>query len=59
MELLKRRIVEDGTLREGNIIKVDSFLNHQIDIDLLNEIGKEFKSRFAREKVDKILTIEA
>lgn len=59
MELLKKRIVEDGTLREGNIIKVDSFLNHQIDIDLLNEIGKEFKARFEREKVDKILTIEA
>lgn len=59
MELLKQRIVKDGTLREGNVIKVDSFLNHQIDIDLLNEIGKEFKARFAPEKIDKILTIEA
>lgn len=59
MELLKQRMIKDGTLKDGNIIKVDSFLNHQIDIELLNEIGKEFKSRFAAEKIDKILTIEA
>lgn len=59
MELLKERMIKDGDIREGNIIKVDSFLNHQIDINLLNEIGKEFKSRFEKEKVDKILTIEA
>ncbi len=59
MELLKQRIIKDGDIREGNIIKVDSFLNHQIDIDLLNEIGKEFKIRFVDEKIDKILTIEA
>lgn len=59
MELLKSRIVKDGTLKEGNVIKVDSFLNHQIDIELLNEIGKEFKSRFQSERIDKILTIEA
>ncbi|MEY8415987.1 xanthine phosphoribosyltransferase [Tissierella praeacuta] len=59
MELLKQRIVKDGTLKEGNVIKVDSFLNHQIDIELLNEIGKEFKARFVSDKVDKILTIEA
>lgn len=52
-------MIKDGTLKDGNIIKVDSFLNHQIDIELLNEIGKEFKSRFAAEKIDKILTIEA
>ena len=59
MELLKQKIIKDGTLKDGNVIKVDSFLNHQIDIDLLNEIGKEFKARFASEKIDKILTIEA
>ena len=39
MELLKRRILKDGTLEEGNILKVDSFLNHQVDVELLNEIG--------------------
>ena len=59
MELLKRRILEDGLVKEGNILKVDSFLNHQIDVELLNEIGKEFKRRFANEQVTKILTIEA
>ncbi len=59
MELLKQRMIKDGDIRAGNIIKVDSFLNHQIDIDLLNEIGKELKSRFAGIKIDKILTIEA
>jgi xanthine phosphoribosyltransferase len=58
MELLKHRILKDGTLENGNILKVDSFLNHQIDVSLLNEIGKEFKSRFSTEKIDKILTIE-
>ena len=59
MELLKKRIMEDGDIKEGNIIKVDNFLNHQIDVSLLNEIGKEFKERFAKEKIDKILTVEA
>jgi xanthine phosphoribosyltransferase len=59
MELLKQRINEGGDIKEGNIVKVDSFLNHQIDVELLNEIGKEFKSRFSLEKIDKILTIEA
>ena len=59
MELLKQRILKDGTVRPGNIIKVDSFLNHQIDVSLLNEIGKEFKRLFENEKVTKILTIEA
>ena len=59
MELLKQRIIKDGTVRPGNILKVDSFLNHQIDVSLLNEIGKEFKRLFANEKVTKILTIEA
>ena len=59
MELLKQRIINDGTVRGEDVIKVDSFLNHQIDIELLNEIGKEFKERFQTEKIDKILTIEA
>lgn len=59
MELLKQRIIRDGTIKNGNILKVDSFLNHQIDVELLNEIGKEFKNRFALQKIDKILTIEA
>ncbi len=59
MELLKDKMISDGDVREGNVIKVDSFLNHQIDIDLLNSIGREFKDRFEGEKVDKILTIEA
>lgn len=59
MELLKQRMIKDGAIKNGGIIKVDSFLNHQIDIELLNEIGKEFKERFKNEKVDKILTIEA
>ena len=58
MELLKNRIVKDGYILPGNIIKVDNFLNHQIDVDLMNEIGKEFKERFANVKVDKILTAE-
>ncbi len=59
MELLKRMIREKGIVREGNILKVDSFLNHQMDIELFNEIGKEFKKRFAGENITKILTIEA
>ncbi len=58
MELLKRRILQDATMEEGNILKVDCFLNHQIDVELLNEIGKEFKRRFKEERIDKILTIE-
>ena len=45
MQLLKDRILTDGVVKEGNILKVDSFLNHQMDIDLINEIGKEFKKR--------------
>lgn len=59
MELLKERIRKDGKVREGNVLKVDSFLNHQMDITLFAEIGKEFKRRFANETVTKILTIEA
>jgi xanthine phosphoribosyltransferase len=59
MKLLKEKIIKDGDLLNGQIIKVDSFLNHQIDVDILNEIGKEFYNRFKSQKVDKILTIEA
>ncbi len=59
MELLKERIRKDGIVREGNVLKVDSFLNHQMDINLFAEIGKEFKRRFADTEVTKILTVEA
>ena len=59
MELLKDRILKDGHVKPGNILKVDSFLNHQIDVSLFGEIGKEFRRLFAGEKVTKILTIEA
>ena len=59
MRLLKERILKDGCVKPGNVLKVDSFLNHMIDIDLLNEMGKEFKRLFAGCQINKILTIEA
>lgn len=59
MELLKERIRKDGKIRGESVLKVDKFLNHQIDVAFLNEIGKEFARRFAGETVTKILTIEA
>ena len=59
MQLLKDRIRKDGIIKQGNVLKVDSFLNHQMDIELFQEIGKEFKKRFAGEEINKILTIEA
>ncbi len=59
MKLLKDRILKDGVVKPGNILKVDSFLNHQMDIALFDQIGKEFKRRFAKEKINKIVTIEA
>lgn len=59
MQLLKDRIMQDGNIKPGNVLKVDSFLNHQMDITLLNEIGKEFKRIFSDLKITKILTIEA
>lgn len=59
MRLLEERIQKDGIVREGNVLKVDSFLNHQMDIKLFREIGKEFKRLFANEEITKILTIEA
>ena len=59
MELLKERIRKDGKIKEGNVLKVDSFLNHQMDVELFHKIGEEFKRRFAEEEINKILTIEA
>ena len=59
MNFLEERITKDGIVKEGNVLKVDNFLNHQMDIDLINEIGKEFKKRFDHCPITKILTIEA
>ena len=59
MQLLKDRIRKDGKIKKGNVLKVDSFLNHQMDVKLFQEIGKEFKRRYADEEITKILTIEA
>jgi len=59
MKLLKERIVKDGFIIGTKVLKVDSFLNHQIDVELFNEIGKEFKRRFSSDEVTKILTVEA
>ena len=59
MNFLEERILKDGIVKEGNVLKVDSFLNHQMDIDLFNQIGEEFKRRFEGQQIDKIMTIEA
>ena len=59
MKLLEERIRKDGTVKEGNVLKVDSFLNHQMDIDLFNEMGKEWARLFADCPITKILTVEA
>lgn len=59
MQQLIDRIRKDGVLKPGNVLKVDSFLNHQMDIELINEIGKEFKRRFADLDITKIVTVEA
>ena len=59
MELLKERIRRDGKVKGTDVLKVDSFLNHQMDIKLFAEIGREFKRRFADCQINKILTIEA
>ena len=59
MNFLEERITKDGIVKEGNVLKVDSFLNHQMDIQLFDQIGEEFKRRFANEPINKILTIEA
>ena len=59
MNFLEERIVKDGIVKEGNVLKVDSFLNHQMDIDLFDQMGAEFKKRFEGKPINKILTIEA
>ena len=59
MNFLEARIQKDGIVKEGNVLKVDSFLNHQMDIQLFDEMGAEFKRRFAGKPINKILTIEA
>lgn len=59
MNFLEEKIVKDGIVKEGNVLKVDSFLNHQMDIELFNEMGKEWKKRFEGKTINKILTIEA
>lgn len=59
MNFLEERIAADGIVKEGNVLKVDSFLNHQMDIELFDRMGAEFKRRFAEKEINKILTIEA
>ena len=59
MNFLEERIQKDGIVKPGNVLKVDSFLNHQMDISLMEEIGREFHRRFADKKITKVLTIEA
>lgn len=59
MNCLEEKILKEGIVKKGNVLKVDSFLNHQIDIELLNEMGKEWKKRFEGKQINKILTIEA
>ncbi len=59
MNFLEERITKDGIVKEGNVLKVDSFLNHQMDIRLFDKIGEEFKKRFEGTEINKILTIEA
>ena len=59
MNFLEERIVKDGIVKEGNVLKVDSFLNHQMDIELFDQMGAEFKKKFADRPINKILTIEA
>ena len=59
MNFLEERILRDGIIKEGNVLKVDSFLNHRMDVELIDEIGKEFYRRFKDAGVTKILTIEA
>ena len=59
MNFLEERILRDGIVKEGNVLKVDSFLNHQTDISLFEQMGEEFKKRFAGKEINKIVTIEA
>ena len=59
MNFVEERILRDGVVKPGNVLKVDSFLNHQIDVALLDEIAQELKRRFAGESITKVLTIES
>ncbi len=59
MNFLEEKIAQDGVIKAGNVLKVDSFLNHQMDIELFNEMGREWKKRFEGKNINKILTIEA
>ena len=59
MNFLEERILKDAIVKEGNVLKVDSFLNHQMDINLFKQMGEEFKKRFADKNINKIMTIEA
>ena len=59
MNCIEERILKDGIVKEGNVLKVDSFLNHQMDISLMEEMGREFKRRFGHKNINKVLTIEA
>lgn len=59
MNFLEERIVKDGIVKPGNVLKVDSFLNHQMDISLMEEIGREFKRRFGHKQITRVMTIEA
>lgn len=59
MNFLEERIIKDGVVKSGNVLKVDSFLNHQMDVLLVEQIAREFKRRFGHKRVDKVLTIEA
>lgn len=59
MNFLEERIMKEGIVKEGNVLKVDSFINHQMDINLFNQMGEEFAKRFAGKSINKILTIEA
>lgn len=59
LNLLQKKIMKDGVIKAGNVLKVDSFLNHQIDVPFISELGKEFKKLFGDRQVDKILTIRS
>lgn len=59
LNLLQKKILADGVIKSGDVLKVDSFLNHQIDVPFISELGKQFKKLFANRPVNKILTIEA
>lgn len=59
MNFLEERIIKDGVVKEGNVLKVDSFLNHQLDVELFDKMGEEFARRFEGKEINKILTIEA